>query len=64
MSQHAAPTLSSRRVTGWAPWLRTTVAIAAVTGSIGLVLGAVSWTRPTTTLETVTDQAARTMTFS
>jgi signal peptidase I len=63
ISQHAAPTRSPQGMTGWAPWLRTTVAIAAATGSIGLLLGAVAWTRPTTTLQTPTDQPAATMTF-
>jgi signal peptidase I len=64
MSQHVAPPRSARGATGWPPRLRTTVAIAAVTGVVGLMLGAVSWTRPTTTVDTVTDQAGRTMTFS
>jgi signal peptidase I len=64
ISQHAAPSRSIQSVTGWAPWLRATVAIAAATGSIGLLLGAVAWTRPTTTLQPPTDQPAATMAFT
>ena len=64
MSQHAASTRSLRWVTGWAPWLRTTVAIAAATGCIGVGFGAVAWTRPTTTLEAEPEQPGRAITFS
>ncbi|RHW22803.1 signal peptidase I [Nocardioides immobilis] len=64
MSQHAASTRTPRRAAGWAPWLRTTVAIGSIAGAIGLLLGAVSWTRPTTELETATAQSERTMRFS
>jgi signal peptidase I len=64
MSQHAAPARTPRRAIAWAPWLRTAVAIGSVAGSIGLLLGAVSWTRPTTELQTTTAQSERTMRFS
>jgi len=64
MSQHAAPTRSSRWLTGRAAWLRTTAALAALAGAVGLALGAVSWTRPTTTFQTVTDRPTPAMTFS
>jgi len=64
MSQHATSTRSSQWVKGRAPWLRTAVALAALAGAAGLAVGAVSFTRPTMTLETVTDRPTPTMTFS
>ncbi|MCW2735728.1 signal peptidase I [Nocardioides sp.] len=64
MSQHAAPTRSPRWATGWAPRLRATVSIAAAAGALGLLLGAVGWTRPSTTAQNPSDQPAATMTFS
>ncbi|UUZ60969.1 signal peptidase I [Nocardioides sp. B-3] len=67
MSQHAAPTGSARTASSWRPRWRTTMAVATATLCIGLALGAMSWTRPTTSnasTPTTADETARTVTFT
>lgn len=62
MSQHATSRI--RRAASWPRPVRNTAAIGAVAGSLGLLVGAVSWAQPTTELRSAAAPSERTMTFS
>lgn len=51
-------------IAGLSPRLRATATAAGLTSAAGLLLGAISWTQPTTTLTTIPNQTVSTMTFS
>lgn len=62
MSQHTAPTPRAS-LAGLPPRMRTAMVVAGVTAAAGLVLAAVSWTKPVRAIGT-TEQGAATMTFA
>jgi signal peptidase I len=51
-------------IAGLSPRLRATATAAGLTAAAGLLLGAISWTQPTTTLTKIADPTASTMAFS
>lgn len=52
------------RVPGWPPESRTVAAVAAVTATVGILLGLLAWNQPTASGDTATPSVARTMTFA
>jgi hypothetical protein len=68
MSQHAARShLPRRSLTGLPHWAKTSVAVAAASGVLGVAVGALAWTTPTTApapSAAVDADAGRSMTFS